>query len=179
MSGLRRRTGSGNGKTSRKEKIMDYVTWMKHKDALQNESWIPWAKWPDYVQKAMSSVEYEHREHLNYDGMWMAHAQGGFYCGTAYRVSPTWPGPAKPEPKPEYEDKNVFRSNATYRFIRPEIYERWLLTTAPAMVGFVGYVYEADGKCKIRPRLLFDQQSDGTYRVRVPKAVRFVKGATA
>jgi hypothetical protein len=44
-------------------------------------------------------------------------------------------------------------------------------------VGFAGYVYEINGKERIRPRLLFDSMPDGTFRLRVPKAVRYVKGA--
>ncbi len=179
MSGKMRRTGSGNGKTSRKEKIMiSYETWETYKKELANETWAAWAKWPADVQQVMSSIDYEHRECLHYDGRWLTHA-GGFHPGTAYRVSPSWPGPAKPEPKPEYMDRPVVVTGG-YRFAQPgEDDAHWLIAVANGLVGFCGYVYEIGGKEKIRPRLLFDQQPDGTYRPRIPRAVRFLKGAVA
>jgi len=45
------------------------------------------------------------------------------------------------------------------------------------MVGFAGYVYEAAGREWCSPELIFDKQDAGTFRLRVPKAVRLRKGA--
>jgi hypothetical protein len=55
-------------------------------------------------------------------------------------------------------------------------YMYWI-SGAPNDVDFAGYVYEINGKERIRPRLLFDSMPDGTFRLRVPKAVRYVKEA--
>ena len=82
-----------------------------------------------------------------------------------------------PEPKPEYEDKDVFLINMIYRFTMPsDAGMQWVITLAPSMGGFVGYVYSTDGREWCIPTLICDEQDDGTYRLRVPKAVRFLKG---
>ena len=161
---------------------MDYETWMKVKDACLNDDMRPWCRMPDGTRKAM---KYAHAagaiiETLTYMGEWVATENPGWQVGIIYRVAPSWPGPAKPEPAPEYEDKDVFLVGATYRFIRPsEEGTQWFITAAPAMVGFVVYVYEINGGTAVRSKWFFESHTDGTYRLRVPKAVRFLKGATA
>ena len=83
-----------------------------------------------------------------------------------------------PEPKPEYVDKDVFLVGVTFRFTLPsDAGMQWVITLAPSMGGFVGYVYETDGREWCIPTLLVDKQDDGTYRLREPKAVRFMKEA--
>jgi hypothetical protein len=85
-------------------------------------------------------------------------------------------GPAKPDPVPEYEDCKVeckldrnhymFTSDAGIRSI----------AGAPADPRFAGYVYTGkEGKHECCPALIFDGQTDGTWRMRVPLAVRLRK----
>jgi len=110
---------------------------------------------------------------------WRRATEPMWHKGNIYRVCPSWPGPAKPEPTPEYVDKDVFRVGVTCRFNLPsDAGMQWAITLAPSMGGFVGYVYSTDGREWCIPTLLVDKQDDGTYRLRVPKAVRFLKGAT-
>jgi len=78
----------------------------------------------------------------------------------------------------EYVDKDVSRQLGTIWVDNPyNCSARYPLTTATALEGFAGYVYEIVGKDECLPELIRDRQPDGTWRVRVPKAVRFVKGA--
>lgn len=152
--------------------MVSYATWEKHKNALANETWTAWDEWPADVQDAMRQVDPEHREFLRYDAAWQ-NAQGALFLpGNAYRVNPDWPGPAKPEPVAEYEDCTVHisrdRSIYTYVYSRGSCLYVRSIECAIANPRFAGYV--TDGK--LRPRLLFDLQKDGTYRLRVPMAVR-------
>jgi len=117
---------------------------------------------------------------VNSYGEWVALSAPSWHCGLPYRVSPSWPGPAKPEPKPEYVDRPVVLVGEAYRFAQPgEDVAHWLIAVAPGLVGFVGYVYATDGRQWCSSALIFDKQDDGTHRLRVPKAVRFLKGAVA
>ena len=159
---------------------MDYDTWMKLRSECHNDDMWPWRKMGEPARIAMINA---HASGAGIDVMgleeWRRATEPRWHRGNIYRVCPSWPGPANPAPAPEYEDKNVFMLGNTYRFIHPEIGERWLATTALGTTGFAGYVYEINGRTAVRPKLLFDAQPDGTYRLRVPKAVRFLKGATA
>jgi hypothetical protein len=153
---------------------MEYATWEKHKKELANETWTAWAKWPKDVQDAMRQVDPEYREFLRHDAAWQ-NAQGTpFLPGNAYRVNPLWPGPAKPVP--EYEDCKVHisgdRSIYTYAYSSGSCSHVRSIECAIVNPRFAGYVMP-DGK--LRPRLLFDLQKDGTYRLRVPLAVRLRK----
>ena len=158
---------------------MDYDTWMKNKEECQNYDMRPWCKMTEPARIAMINAHAAGAgiEGIGLDGLWFCAPEPRWHKGNIYRVSPSWPGPAKLETKPEYVDKNVFRSIQMYRFIHPEIGEPWRVTTAPSMVGFAGYVYEAAGREWCSPELIFDKQDDGTCRLRVPKAVRLRKGA--
>lgn len=161
---------NGNGKTSeRTDCMISYETWEKHKVTLQNESWTPFGKWPTDVQDAMREIEPSLRMYLEASGMW-----GGkpvtLFPGMAYRVSASWPGPAKPEPVAEYDDLPVFLHKGIFA-INSDGYQN-CIALANALTRFAGYVMP-DGK--LRPRLIFDLQKDGTYRLRVPVAVRLLK----
>ena len=158
---------------------MDYDMWQKVKTECHNEAQVSFQRMSQAAQKAMQDAHVDGAgiEVLVLAGSWDYTSDEKLHAGIIYRVSPSWPGPAKPEPKPEYVDRKVVVADG-YRFAQPgEDVAHWLISVAPALVGFCGYVYEINGKEKIRPRLIFDQQPDGTHRLRVPKAVRFVKGA--
>ena len=159
--------------------MLDYETWMKVKSECQNDAQVSFQRMSPEAQAAIKDAWAARAiiEGLWVNGAWAHVSDPDWYPGGIYRVSPSWPGPAKPEPAAEYEDKNVFLVGASYRFIHPSEDGRWLLASAPAMVGFCGYIYEVDGKDKPSPILIFDLHPDGTYRLRVPKAVRFLKGA--
>ena len=161
--------------------MISYETWQNVKEECRNDAQVVLQRMSPEAQNAMKDAHAAGAiiEVVNAFGEWVALSEPSWHCGLPHRVSTSWPGPAKPEPVPEYEDKNVFLAGAAYKFIHPEDGSRWFITSAQGTVGFVGYVYNINGKCKIRPRLLFDKQPDGTYRLRVPKAVRFLKGAKA
>ncbi len=182
MSGKRRRMGNGNGKTSRKDVIMlDYDTWMKVKTECENEAQVIFQRMSEPAQAAMKEAHEAGAiiEIVSINGDWVAASIPIWHKGLPHRVSPSWPGPAKPEPVVEYEDKNVFMVGASYRFSHPSEDGRWLLASAPAMVGFCGYIYEDAGKEWCHLYVQSDIQPDGTLRMRIPKAVRFLKGAVA
>ena len=183
MSGKRRRTEKDNGKTSRKAVIMlDYDTWQQFKEECWNEAQVSFQRMSPEAQEAMKEAGAAGAltEALGLDGTWvmLVSTYSRWHKGSIYRVSPTWPGPAKPEQKTEYVDRPVVVTDG-YRFAQPgDDDAHWHISFATGLVGFAGYVYEINGKEKLRPRPLFDQQHDGTYRLRVPVAVRFLKGAT-
>ena len=178
-SGKRKRTG--NGKTSRKDVIMNYDTWIKVMAECHNDDMRPWCKIGESARAAMINA---HADGAIIEVMglveWRRETEPRWHKGNIYRVCPPWPGPANPAlaPAPEYVDKDVFLVGVTYRFTLPsEAGTQWVITLAPSMGGFVGYVYETDGREWCIPTLLVDKQADGTYRLSVPKAVRFMKGA--
>jgi hypothetical protein len=157
---------------------MNYATWEKYKDELSNETWTALAKWPKDVQDAMRELSPDNTQLLTYEGLWVDRAASSLYhAGTAYRVNPYWPGPEKPDPVPEYVDMPVFLIGVMYWFTSPgEDGGRWRLTAAPGVVGFAGYVYTGkEGKPECCPAPISDQQTDGTWRLRVPLAVRLRK----
>ena len=160
---------------------MDYETWQKHKTECLNEAQVSFQRMSAEAQSVMQEAHSHGAiiEVVNIFGVWVAVSTQIWHRGLPHRISPTWPGPAKPASAPEYEDKGVFLVGVAYAFTHPVIGERWLLATAPGTTGFVGYVYEDDSKDKLNPILIFDPQTDGTYRLRVPKAVRFLKGEKA
>jgi hypothetical protein len=156
---------------------MDYATWEKHKKELANEGWTAWAKWPADVRDAMRELDSSNIEVVTHDGHWIpAPPLNGFRPGGAYRVSPSWQGPSKPEPAAEYEHCTVVLAGEgtiyTYTYQGKTSTHTRSIDSAVAHSRFAGYV-QLDGK--IRPRLIFDPQKDGTYRLRVPKAVRLRK----
>ena len=164
---------------------MDYETWMKNKEECQNEAMRPWCKMSELTRIAMIDAHAAGAkiETLTHMGAWVATENPGWHVGTAYRVSPSCTGPAKPDPKPEYEDCKVLLLGDgtiyTYTYQgKTSAYTR-SIDSAVANSRFAGYVYEDDGKDKLNPIPIFDPQPDGTYRLRVPKAVRFMRGAWA
>jgi hypothetical protein len=168
----------GEGNKQERKCDMDYAEWEKHKDELHNESMKPFCRFSDEAREVMQSAEKEGAsiDVLDCAGLFRRKQCKGFQGGYAYRVSPYWPGPAKPEPKPEYVDESIHTSGGMYVLYHHSGCVLWLCD-AQNNVAFSGYVYETDGKERVRPRLLFDAQPDGTFRLRVPKAVRFVKEA--
>ncbi len=183
MSWRRRRTGNGNGTTSRKDVIMlDYDSWQQVKEECHNEAQVSFQRMSEPAQAAMIKAHKAGAviDALGLDGVWFHPSYPMWRLGTIYRVSPTWPGPAKPELKPEYVDQKVIMGKGMYYIEVPNRTSAlWNINAASSMFGFVGYVYEADGKDIYLYGLVFDQKPDGTHRLRVPKAVRFLKGATA
>jgi hypothetical protein len=162
--------------------MLDYATWMKHKSECENDEQVSFQRMSGSAQAAIKDAHAAGAvlEGLWISGDWKTVDGPDWHPGGIYRVAPSWPGPAKLEPAAEYEDKNVFLADEFYRFIHPlEQATRWLLPSAPGSLGFVGYVYATDGREWCSPALISDKQDDGTYRLRVPKAVRFLKGATA
>ena len=158
---------------------MDYDTWMKLRSECHNDDMCPWRKMGEPARIAMINA---HASGAGIEVMgleeWRRATEPMWHKGNIYRVCPSWPGPAKPEPKPEYVDKDVFLVGVTCRFTLPsEAGMQWAITLAPSMGGFVGYVYSTDGREWCIPTLICDEQDDGTYRLRVPKAVRFLKEA--
>jgi hypothetical protein len=157
---------------------MDYAEWEKHKDELHNGDMKPFCRFSNEAREVMRDAAKAGAliEWLDSAGVFRRKQDEGFPSGYIYRISPEWPGPAKPEPKTEYVDESITSICGSHRVLQPR--SRFVfLGDAVNYVGFSGYVYETDGKERVRPRLLFDAQPDGTYRMRVPKAVRFVKGA--
>jgi hypothetical protein len=157
---------------------MDYEIWEKYKDELQNESCKPFCMFSNTARyvirdaaKAGAIIEV-----LDSVGVFRRKQVEGFQSGHIYRISPAWPGPAKPEPETEYMDESISSTCGSYRVCQPGL--RFVfLGDAVNHVDFAGYVYEINGVDRCRPRLLFDSLPDGTFRLRVPKAVRFLKGA--
>jgi len=162
--------------------MLDYDTWQKVKAECENDAQVSFQRMSAEAQKAMQGAHAAGAKiaAVALGGALVTHPDPAWHPGRIYCILPSsWPGPAKPEPKPEYEDKNVFLVGAACRFTLPsEAGMQWVITLAPSMGGFVGYVYETDGREWCIPTLLVDKQDDGTYRLRVPKAVRFLKGAT-
>ena len=160
---------------------MNYETWMVHKAECLNDDTRPWCRLSEPAKSAMIEAHAAGAiiEVVCINGDWVAASTPLWHCGLPYRVSPTWPGPATPAQTPEYVDQPVVVADG-YRFAQPgEDDAGWLISLATGLVGFAGYVYEADGKDIYLYGLVFDQQPDGTYRLRVPKAVRFLNGAKA
>jgi hypothetical protein len=168
-----------SGKTEQERKCdMDYAEWEKHKDELRNESMKPLCMVSYAAREVMRAALNDGAviEVLDSNGVFGRKYCEGLHSGHIYRISPDWQGPAKPETKTEYMDVAPYVEGAMHVLSHPMGY-KYLLSGAQNYVAFAGYVYETDGKEMIRPRLLFDSLPDGTFRLRVPKAVRFVKGA--
>ncbi len=160
--------------------MLDYETWMKVKEECRNEDMRPLCKLSSEAQTTMQEAHAAGAmtEQLGIDGSWIECPRPSWYLGNTYRVSPSWPGPAKPEPVVEYVDKDVFRQSGTIWVDNPYTCSaRYPLATAASMEGFAGFIYELSDKDMCFAELILDAQTDGTWRVRVPKAVRFVKGA--
>ena len=160
---------------------MNYETWMVHKAECLNDDTRPWCRMSEPAKAAMKEAHAAGAiiEVVDFVGDWVATSTPIWHKGLTYRVSPTWPGPAKPDQKPEYVDQPVVVADG-YRFAQPgEDDAGWLISLAPGLGGFCGFVYEADGKDIYLYGLVFDQQPDGSHRLRIPKAVRFVKGEKA
>jgi hypothetical protein len=157
---------------------MDYAEWEKHKDELHNESMKPFCRFSDEAREVMRSAAKDGAiiEVLYNNGVFGLTESDIFMSGCIYRISPDWSGPAKSEPKTGYVDESINSTCGSYRVCQPG--SRFVfLGDVVNHVAFAGYVYEINGVDRCRPRLLFDSQPDGTFRMRVPKAVRFVKGA--
>ncbi len=162
--------------------MLDYDTWQNVKTECENDAQVSFQRMSRAAQKAMQDAHVDGARiaTIVHGGAWIGQHDPAWFPGGIYRVNPTWTGPAKPEPKPEYVDQPVVLDGVVYKSSNPTGSSPYLLLPmAPAAVGFAGYVYEINGKEKLRPRLLCDQQPDGTYRLRVPKAVRFLRGAKA
>jgi hypothetical protein len=159
---------------------MTYDKWLEVREKCWNEDQVSFQRMSLATQAAMKKAHKAGAiiETLQYDGEWVpSHDIPSWGPGKIIRVDPSWPGPPRPEAKPGYVDTPVASDGMIYRIANPTGNSPyWLLPMAPTAVGFAGYVYEINGKEKIRLRLQFDQQADGTYRLRAPKAVRFVKG---
>jgi hypothetical protein len=168
--------------------MLDYDSWQQVKEECRNDAQVSFQRMSEPAQAAMKEADAAGAltEVLGLAGTWVmlgsTYSQWQWHKGNSYRISPSWPGPAKPEPKPEPKPEYVDQPivvNSGYRVAQPgEDDAHWLISVAHGLVGFCGFVYEADGKDKLNPILIFDQQPDGTHRLRVPKAVRFLKGAT-
>jgi hypothetical protein len=157
---------------------MDYAEWEKYRGELYNDGCKPFCLLSNRAREIMQSAAKDGAiiEVLDIAGVFGRKQCKGFHAGYAYRISPDWPGPAKPEPKTEYVDVAPYVEGAMHVLNQPMGYNYWL-SGAQNHVAFAGYVYETDGKEMIRAFLMFDAQADGTFRMRVPKAVRFVKEA--
>jgi hypothetical protein len=162
--------------------MLDYDTWQKVKEECENIAQVSFQRMSKAAQKAMQDAHADGAKiaGVALGGAWILQKDPSWYPGSIYCVQPsTWPGPAKPKPKPEYVDQPVVVSGG-YRIAQPgEDDAHWLISVAHGLVGFCGFVYDADGREWCSPAPIFDQQPDGTHRLRVPKAVRFLKGATA
>jgi hypothetical protein len=157
---------------------MDYAEWEKYRGELQNGEMRIFRRLSDETRKAMRAAQDAGAPMhvLSFGAMWENVGQVSFAEGLVYRISPDWPGPAKPEPKTEYVDESIHTSGGMYVLYHHSGCVLWLCD-AQNNVAFAGYVYEINGVDSYHPRLMFDTHTDGTCRLRVPKAVRFVKGA--
>lgn len=147
--------------------------------ALLNDDWIPWDKWHKSYKDSMRDIPYEHVQIISaMKGVWIPLENDSFYPGCIYRINPNWEGPEVPvEPaKPKYVDYKIFFNKSVYRFTNDEKTD-FYLTTAPAVVGFAGYVYFIGTPSEsVVGQLIFTTQSeDKTIRLMVPDAVRFIK----
>ena len=162
--------------------MLDYDTWQTVKTECKNDAQVSFQRMSAEAQKAMQDAHAAGAKiaSVALGGVLVTQPAPSWYPGGIYCIQPSsWPGPAKPEPKTEYVDQPVFVIDG-YRIAQPgEDDAHWLISVAHGLVGFCGFVYEIDGVDKCRRRLIFDKQPDGTHRLRVPKAVRFLKGAKA
>ena len=89
--------------------MLDYDTWMKNKEECQNYDMRPWCKMTEPARIAMKNAHAAGAgiEGIGLDGLWFRAPEPRWHKGNIYRVPPSWPGPAKPEPvpEPECEDK--------------------------------------------------------------------------
>ena len=163
--------------------MLDYDTWMKVKTECHNEAQVSFQRLSLAAQTEMKKAHEAGAiiETLMYAGKWMpGHDVPGWHPGIIARVNPSWPGPAKPEPVAEYEDRKVELSGDGTIYIysyqvKTNTHTR-SIDSAVSNPRLAGYVMP-DGK--IRPRLIFNQQTDGTDQLCVPMAVRLRKeGAT-
>lgn len=147
---------------------MTYEQWQSVKEECHNAKMVVFCAMSKAAQEAIAEVGRSGGiiELFNMYGVWERKFTTETFPGRLYRVSPSWPGPAKPEPVVEYEDVPVWNNNKRLG------YGGLYLDAVRSDFRFAGYVMP-DGK--LRPRLTFDSQPDGTYRLRVPKAVRLVK----
>jgi hypothetical protein len=159
---------------------MTYDKWLEVREKCWNEEQMALQRMSLMAQTAMKKAHKAGAiiETLQYDGEWApSHDIPSWNPGKIIRVDPSWPGPPRPEAKPGYVDTPVASDGMIYRIANPTgNTPYWLLPMAPTAVGFAGYVYETDGREWCSPALICDKQPDGSYRLRVPKAVRFVKG---
>lgn len=154
---------------------MTYEQWERVKDECQNAKMIAFCAMSKEAQEAMRESctrMMAYIDKLGRDGKWEMSLNCGFLNGNTYRINPSWPGPAKPEPVAEYEDVPVVQRHTLYGGDSKVDFIFRTLQSMSCDHRFAGYVMP-DGR--IRPRLILDQQKDGTYRLRVPKAVRLVK----
>ena len=148
--------------------------YLKHKDELQNPEWRTYRDLPGWHKEALKSVPQYHVQHLSGSGYWFR-AEGNDNIGMIYRVDPNWEGPAEPTtpptpPKPTFVDVKVRLGWCdVYSFQVPMSTTSLPITSAPAVKGFVGYVYHNSSGSFVQRELKFDE--DGVLLV--PDAVRF------
>lgn len=155
---------------------MTYEQWERVKDECHNAKMVAFCGMSKEAQEAMVVARSAGIcvEIFTLDGDWREYNnREAFFPGAVLRVSHSWPGPAKSEPAVEYEDVPMFARGDRFVFGRDDCFLS--IAFAYTSARFAGYVMP-DGR--IRSRLIFDKQKDGTYRLIVPKAVRMVKEAS-
>lgn len=152
---------------------MTYEQWERVKEECHNAKMVAFAGLSKEAQEAMREAckfMWASVDGLNWDGSWSPVNMPGFYPGNTYRINPSWSGPSKTELVEEYEDVPV--RVACGHYVACDGAGERALDVCRSSIRFAGYVMP-DGL--LAPCLIFDEQADGTYRLRVPKAVRLVK----
>jgi hypothetical protein len=146
------------------------------REDLLNNDWKPRATVLASTWRYMEQVPPEHIQVLVDSGDWVKSCTKSFHIGRAYRVDPNWAGPAEdPKPaEPTFVDVEVKPdAYGVYCFQLPARTAKLSITNAPAVKGFIGYVYyrkSGFGGTVVYDDLQFDK--DGLM---VPDAVRFRK----
>jgi hypothetical protein len=147
--------------------------YLTHKDKLQNREWRTYRDLPGWHKEALKSVPQYHVQLLSGSGNWFR-AEGNDNIGMIYRVDPDWEGPAEPPtpPKPVYFDVVVrLETYGVYCFQLPDHPMSFAITLAPAIKGFVGYLYGTSETTIPQRELRFDSEGN----IMIPLAVRFRK----
>jgi hypothetical protein len=185
---------------TQEEKDMDQVTWKEHREELINTVWTPLGRMSERAKALMREARREGApvEKLLSRGRWIPAKVKCLANGAIYRISPDWTGPTETVPAATnavYEDKEVTlgpqgvftfnfsgdgkTSTMGFTFNFSGDGKTSTMGFASSCANFVGYVYVKNGIKYCRPRVQFDRQTDGTYRVRKPEAVRFLVTTTA
>ncbi len=151
------------------------------REDLLNDDWVPMAHVLASTWRYMEQVPKTHIQILDVDGNWVKPQAISFHIGRAYRVDPTWAGPADPtaKPKPAFVDNEPYIDDMGGLVVKDLNNQAWLV---PRLTvgdhGCIGFIYDGQPMLVPQYKTIYDSPAKTRrigYELVVPDAVRFRK----